>query len=436
MPRAARLPPPRVTRRLPPWVMSLLGLIAIVPIAMLVAAGTTVVRVPTAVRPVAATAIDTRAASPTSSPSGADRSGPASGPARTSVATSSPLPPPRPTELTMAFSGDILVHQRLWETAAAHAEPGEAFDFRPMFAPLRPILAAADLALCHLETPLSPDNGAIASYPVFETPHQLADAIAWAGYDGCSTASNHSLDGGVEGVAATLRWLDEAGLGHAGTARTERESRRITTYRAQGADVAHLSYTWGYNGFTPDHPWRANRIEVRQVLADAAAARAGGADLVIVSLHWGVEYTHQPTTWQHEVADRLTRSPHIDLLVGHHAHVVQPLHRLNGTWVAYGLGNILSGMTSSLGTPAVQDGVVLLATARRTGEDWRVADVSFVPTRVEYGTWRVLPIARTLRLGGPSDGLRAELATSWSRTVAAMRLLGDDVSPVGRPLPR
>lgn len=335
-----------------------------------------------------------------------------------------PDAPPASRRLTLAFSGDILIHEGLWELAARQADDAERFDFRPMFAPVRPVIEAADLAICHLETPLSPDDADLSSYPVFETPHELAPAIAWAGYDGCSTASNHSLDGGTEGVAATLRWLDRAGLDHAGTARTEGESRRITTYDVDGATIAHLSATSGFNGFTPDQPWRADRIDVPALLEDARRARRAGADLVVVSVHWGVEYAHTPTTWQEETAERLARSPAIDLIVGHHAHVVQPIDRLHGTWVAYGLGNHLSGMTASLGTEAVRDGVVLLAEAERHGRRWTIDRVRVVPTRVEMDSWRVLPIGRILRSGDASPAMRGELVASRARTLEILASLG------------
>jgi poly-gamma-glutamate synthesis protein (capsule biosynthesis protein) len=356
-------------------------------------------------------------------------------PAGAPLRGSGPAADPGPESLTVAFSGDILIHERLWQTAAAHAGGQERFDFRPLLRPARPVVSAADLAICHLETPLSPDDRELSSYPVFETPHELADAIAWAGYDGCSTASNHTLDGGSEGVTATLRWLDRAGVGHAGSARSRSESRRITTYDVRGVRIAHLSYAFGFNGFAPDHPWRANRISVPAILADAARADRHHADLVVVSLHWGTEYTHTPTAWQREVAERLTRSPHIDLIVGHHAHVVQPIARIHGTWVVYGMGNLLSGMTSSLGTPAVEDGVIVVATVTRGATGWRVAGLRYVPTWVEYGTWRVLPIASTLAKRWPSDALRAILRASWARTTAAIHLLGaNGVRPLG-PLP-
>jgi poly-gamma-glutamate capsule biosynthesis protein CapA/YwtB (metallophosphatase superfamily) len=335
-------------------------------------------------------------------------------------------PPAEPRRITIAFTGDILIHRGVWERAAADATGDAPFDFRPMFRAVRPILSKADLAICHLETPLSADDTDLSSYPVFATPHEVADAIAWAGYDGCSTASNHSIDDGATGVDATLRWLDRAGLRHAGTARNPQEANRITTYRVDGMRVAHLSYAFGFNGFTLDTAWRANRIVVPRILADAHRARRSGADLIVVSLHWGTEYRHDPIDWQQTVARTLTRSPDIDLIVGHHAHVVQPVTRVNGKWVVYGLGNFLSGMTDSLGTPAVEDGEIVLATVERLGKHWKVTGISFVPTWVEVDTWRVLPVAETLGRPWPSETLRAILRASWQRTVDAVDLLGAD----------
>jgi len=109
---------------------------------------------------------------------------------------------------------------------------------------------------------------------------------------------------------------------------------------------------------------------------------------------------------------------------------VQPIARVNGTWVAFGLGNILSGMTSSLGTESVRDGVVLLARAERSGGRWTIGGLSVVTTRVEHGTWRVLPILRTLHRMDPSPALAAELRASDERTREALAAFGAEVVAV------
>jgi poly-gamma-glutamate synthesis protein (capsule biosynthesis protein) len=298
-----------------------------------------------------------------------------------------------PARFTIAATGDILVHQSLWERAATlgGSRGGLEFDFRPMFARVRETLAGADLALCHLETPVTADDE-LSSYPVFASPPEITDAVAHAGYDSCSTASNHSLDGGTAGIAATLDALDRVGVAHAGTARSRAESRRITTIDVDGVEVAHLSYSFGFNGFTPEHDWQANLIDVHRIIEDARRARERGSRFTVVSLHWGVEPLTTPTTFQVQVADRLTRSPFVDAIVGHHAHVVQPIERVNGKVVAYGLGNVLSGMRpGELWPDGVEDGVIVMLRVERLGGVYRVTKVRTVPTTVEYGTWRILP---------------------------------------------
>jgi poly-gamma-glutamate synthesis protein (capsule biosynthesis protein) len=334
----------------------------------------------------------------------------------------------KPRRFTIAATGDILVHEAVWQRAAIYGtQGGLGFDFQPMFAKVRPILASADLAICHMETPLSRDDSDLSSYPVFSVPHEVADAIAWAGYDECSTASNHSVDRGSDGIAATLDALDAVGVHHAGTSRTLQESRHITMLHVRGVRVAHLSYAYGFNGFTPDPSWEANQIEPGRILSDAERARARGAEFVIVSLHWGTQYQTAPNSYQLSVARRLTSSDAIDLILGHHAHVVQPIVRIRGTYVAYGMGNLVSGQTAaSNGTPSVEDGVIVQVTVEEGRRGLRVTRVTYTPTWVEPGTYRILPVAPSIGAGWASEAERALLRASWDRTVSAITSLGAD----------
>src|SRR6266487_878598 len=105
------------------------------------------------------------------------------------------------------------------------AHGGRAYDFRPMLGAIEPIISAADLAVCHIETPLSPTGRHLSGYSRFNGPPQIAAALHATGYDACSTASNHSLDQGAKGVSGTLHVLDGAGLRHAGIARNPQEAR-------------------------------------------------------------------------------------------------------------------------------------------------------------------------------------------------------------------
>jgi poly-gamma-glutamate synthesis protein (capsule biosynthesis protein) len=254
-----------------------------------------------------------------------------------------------------------------------------------MFAAIRPLVSAADLAVCHLETPLSPSGRRLSGYPRFNAPSQLAAAIHSAGYDACSVASNHAMDQGAQGVAGTLAVLDRAGLRHAGTARRPREARpRILTVRH--VRVAVLSYTYGLNGFRlpRGRPWLVNLLSPGRILADARAARRAGSQFTVVFLHWGQEYRSTPTPTQRTLARRLLADPSVDLIVGHHAHVVQPVQRVNGKWVAFGMGNLLSAQSASCCPAATQDGVLLQVTIVHKAGRMVVGKVSYIPTWVEH----------------------------------------------------
>ena len=286
---------------------------------------------------------------------------------------------------------------------------GQAFDFRPMFRRVRDTLAGADLALCHLETPVTAD-GELSSYPVFAAPVEITDAIAAAGYDSCSTASNHSLDGGTAGIGATLDALDRVGVAHAGTARSRAESRRITLLDVDGAKVAHLSYTFGFNGFTREHDWEANPIEVRRILDDARRAHRARVRRHRREPALGRGGAHDADRLPARVAERLTRSRFVDAILGHHAHVVQPVERVNGTVVAYGMGNFLSGMWPSRMWPdGVEDGVIVLLRVERRGDDYRVTKV-----RTAADDGRVRHVAHPAGLGPEPRSLSSAILRAWT----------------------
>ena len=331
-----------------------------------------------------------------------------------------PTTPERTERITLAFGGDILPHGPVNEAAAEFgARTGAAYDFAPMFAPLQPILSSADLPLCHLEVPLAPSPDQISGYPIFGAPRELPAGIASAGYRGCSTASNHSLDKGLAGIHTTLDTFDTLGLGYAGTARMPRDAATPRIYDVKGVDVAHLSYAYGFNGIPlpADAPWAANQIDPDRILADAHAAHTAGAGLVVVSMHWGSEGQPSPDGQQQALAPVLAASSDIDLVIGHHAHVVQPIQRIGGTFVVFGLGNQLSNQRST----TQLDGLVVIATATQHPDGhYRITALEAVPTWMDKTSWRVLPITAALADPGIPEPLRRDLVASYQRTIAAV----------------
>lgn len=309
--------------------------------------------------------------------------------------------PPK-TRLTVVAAGDLLVHPPLTEQAAIDARnAGETgHDFTQVLAAVRDRVSGADLAICHMETPLAEPTGPFTGYPIFSVPPSLADAAAWAGFDTCSTASNHSLDTGMEGITRTLNNLDRVGLRHTGTARTADEAARPNVIDVSGVKVGHLSYTFSFNGIPlpKDKPWAANLIDPDAILGEARRARDQGAEIVILSMQWGTEYQNAPDIGQLGLARQLLASPDIDLIVGHHVHVVQPFEKIGNKWVAYGLGNLTARFPD--GSPEnTQDSVIPEFTFTRTAAGrWEVTDVSVLPTFMEYR-----PAARVVDLAAARD---------------------------------
>ena len=323
--------------------------------------------------------------------------------------------PDRPVRLTVAASGDFLIHTPVAQRALGLGG-GRRYDFAPLFAPVRRTIAGADVALCHVETPLVP--GPVQGYPVFRTPPDLARSIRRVGWDACSTASNHSLDAGQYGIGTTVRALRRAGVKATGTAGSARARRRTTMMRVKGVRVAFLSYTAVSNGQAVPHPWSLNWATPGAILRDARRARRRGARLVIVNLHWGAEFVSAVTPEQRALARRLTRSPAIDAIVGQHVHVVQPIRRVNGKPVVFGEGNLISNQTAGCCPAASQDGLIaLIDFVVRRGRPVRARRVRYVPTWVRHPDYMVMRATP----GSPS----------WNRTVgAAGRRRG--IRPVGR----
>jgi poly-gamma-glutamate capsule biosynthesis protein CapA/YwtB (metallophosphatase superfamily) len=318
---------------------------------------------------------------------------------------------PEVVRLTIAASGDFLIHSPVFSRALANGG-GRHYRFAPMFRPVRPRIAGADLALCHVETPLVP--GPPAGYPIFRTPPRLARAIRATGWDACSTASNHSLDIGQPGIDSTIRALRRARVPFDGTARSPRGRRRFPILTARGVRVAFLAYTALTNGQPVPHRWSLNMARPRRILADARAARRRGADAVIVNLHWGDEFQHAVSPAQLGLARRLTRSPAVTAIVGQHAHVVQPIRRVNGKIVVFGEGNLISNQSAACCPAASQDGLIALLRLVVGERRAHVLRARYLPVWVRRPDYAVVP--------APPE--------SWRRTVSVVGR-----RPYLRPIP-
>jgi poly-gamma-glutamate synthesis protein (capsule biosynthesis protein) len=350
----------------------------------------------------------------------ADVPGAGDSPARPATGTGSgpgAHPPAGPQEIRLVATGDVLLHERLWTTARQDGRNGQ-WDFAPLLSGVKPLVQDADLAVCHLETPVgTPYSG----YPLFQGPPQIVPALKKTGYDACTTASNHSFDKGAAGIDRTLHTLDEAGLRHAGTARTPAEAATPTIVDVKGVKVALLSYTYGFNGmpYPNGETWRAGKLDPVRIKAMARTARDRGAQIVVVSCHWGDEYSSNANPAQRALAAELLADSNIDLILGHHAHVVQPVEQFNGKWVVYGLGNLVAAHR----TPAApkSEGLLVKLTFRRDGDRWTAAAPRYAPLLMTDALpVRVLDVRRELAKPGLSAAQRQRLELADRRTSATV----------------
>ena len=291
---------------------------------------------------------------------------------------------PAPVTISLAMAGDTLIHSQVWRAAQANTPGGSGYDFTPMFTEIAPIIQGADLAICHMETPLVTVGNDPTTNPLYSAPIEIAWALKATGFDRCSTASNHTFDKGVAGIEATIAEFEAIGMGQSGMARTPEEIEpRI--FEVEGVRISHLSYTYGFNGIKAPNgeTWRSALLDPDRVIADAQKARDLGATVVIVSIHWGDENKTQLNDQQVSASDAITRSGLVDLIIGHAAHVVQPIQQVNGKWVIFGLSNLISFLPTTDAFPAkTQDGMIV-TTDITISPDGTVT----VDKPVAYPTW-------------------------------------------------
>ena len=345
------------------------------------------------------------------------------------LASPSATPTPKLRTISIVSSGDILLHERLWAQAKADGTNGN-WDFFPQFAPLEPVISSADLALCHLETPLAKLDVGYEGYPTFNAPPQITDAIKKLGFDMCGTASNHSLDQGFSGLVRTIEILDVSGIPHTGTAVSQAAASKplIMDVKTENGvvKVGILSYTYGFNGFERDSDklWSANLIDPEAIIAEAKLARSQGAEIVITKLHWGNEYTNKANDYQTTLAQQLADSGQIDLLDGSHSHSVQPITQINDTYVAYSHGNFVAAHREP--TTIKSEGLV---TRWEFVEDnsgkFSLSCVQDVPTLIrDDRPVRVIDVNKALETGEYYGETKKRLAQAKSRSDETVRALG------------
>lgn len=311
----------------------------------------------------------------------------------------------QPSEITftVAATGDALTHDALMPDVSRDAAGNT--HFTNLMAGIKPFLEGADLAICHQEIAFAQDGAPYQGFPNFAMPTGWAQDMKDLGYDGCSTASNHTTDQGIEGVYQTLNVLEKAGMGATGSRRSAEEKpyqMYSLTKDGRTIKIAHLSLAWGKLGGMPyinEKPWLVNVDNMSEILTWAAQARQEGANVVILSGHNGLEYELQPSGWARQWAQAAADSGLIDLYIGHHPHVPQGIEKLpggvdgKGMWTYWSVGNVISDMRP-LTTMHTDSEQIAWATIRVPAQgNAEVISAQWVAIGLEPDSHMVVPLA-------------------------------------------
>ena len=296
---------------------------------------------------------------PDTSPDASPKATPTPTPTPTPSPEPTPTPEPEPITATLTVAGDVMSH--LSVIYGAEKDENGEYDFHKMMEAAKPWVESADLAVANLETTFSggPDY---SGFPAFNGPDSMGEALKDTGFDLLCTTNNHSLDRGYTGLCRTLDVLDEQGLAHVGTYRTQEErdeNHGIVVADCGGISIAFLAYSYGTNGkqvpegkewcinlFNSDYLSTLSTPNMALLESDMAAAQELGCDLIAVIMHWGVEYQTTPNSYQKRMA-RTMVDLGADLVLGGHPHVLQPYEFItteagNSGFVCYSLGNFIS----------------------------------------------------------------------------------------------
>ena len=269
----------------------------------------------------------------------------------------------------LLFVGDAMQHQAQLDRARELAG-GKGYDYDGCFTFIAPTVTEADYAVCNLEVPLGggPDY---TGYPCFSAPDSYAEALRDAGFDMMLTANNHCLDRRDKAMRRTLTALDSLGIDHIGTYRDAAQRRELVPFikDINGFKIGFLNYTYGTNGIEPREGAEVSLIDRDRMAEEIRLTREAGAEIVVVAIHWGVEYVLIENQNQRNLADFLVDQG-VDLIIGGHPHVIQPMKIVRNekegkdVLVVYSLGNFISNMK----TVDTRGGALVRATITRDSE--------------------------------------------------------------------
>ena len=308
---------------------------------------------------------------------------------------------------TLAAIGDVLCHNtQYWD--AYNSETGE-YDFSYVFDDISYYTKTADICVGSLETTFGGAERGYSNYPTFNSPDSLAYALKKIGLDVISTAGNHALDTGFDGLCRTIDVLDDADISHLGTYKTQEEQEQILFKYVKGIKIAFINYTYGTNGIAipSGKEFCVNLIDKDLIQKQIEQARSQNADIIVACMHWGTEYRTTADDEQKELADFLFQNG-VDIIFGNHPHVLEPMEKRTVTlddgstkdgFVIYAFGNFISDQNAE----NTRNSIILnLTITKHTDGQITIDKTDYVPiymyknTALQTKKMKLLDINRTI----------------------------------------
>lgn len=316
-------------------------------------------------------------------------------------------------EASLIAVGDYLIHSSVYKDANRLAN-GDGYDFKPMISYIKEIVSNYDIAYYNQETILGGSELGLSDYPTFNSPYEAGDAMLDAGFNLVSLATNHTMDSGKKAVENSCKyWQSKENVLTAGSYCSEEERNKINIKEINNIKYTMLNYTYGTNGMPVANDYLVNvwptdidninnpekdtkyQAYKKQVKEDIDKVK-DKVDFLIVAIHWGVEYTHEPTAYEKDMASYLA-SLGVNLIIGTHPHVIQPVTWIDDTLVIYSLGNFISAQYQNKSTCTNYKCTTELMTSLKIEKDIKNNQTSVKITNVEnellynyynQSTWR------------------------------------------------
>lgn len=316
-------------------------------------------------------------------------------------------------EASLIAVGDYLIHSSVYKDANRLAN-GDGYDFKPMISYIKEIVSNYDIAYYNQETILGGSELGLSDCPTFNSPYEAGDAMLDAGFNLVSLATNHTMDSGKKAVENSCKyWQSKENVLTAGSYCSEEERNKINIKEINNIKYTMLNYTYGTNGMPVANDYLVNvwptdidninnpekdtkyQAYKKQVKEDIDKVK-DKVDFLIVAMHWGVEYTHEPTAYEKDMASYLA-SLGVNLIIGTHPHVIQPVTWIDDTLVIYSLGNFISAQYQNKSTCTNYKCTTELMTSLKIEKDIKNNQTSVKITNVEnellynyynQSTWR------------------------------------------------